>query len=49
MEKMILDDLVNIPIYERPDKVIFSDRVKLVAGGYVEGWGFGERYMTIVD
>ncbi|MBR4303805.1 MAG: hypothetical protein IKT81_00600 [Clostridia bacterium] len=49
MEEIILHDLVNIPIYERPEKVIFSDRVKLVAGGYVEGWGFGERYMTIVD
>jgi oligopeptide transport system substrate-binding protein len=47
MEKMLLDDLVNIPLYERPNKVLFREGIKLPAGQYIVGWGFGEAYMTI--
>ncbi|MBR4304268.1 MAG: hypothetical protein IKT81_02935, partial [Clostridia bacterium] len=47
MEKMLLDELVNIPLYERPNKVLFNEKITLPAGGYIVGWGFGESYMTI--
>ena len=47
MEKQLLDDLVNIPLYERPNKVLFNEKITLPAGGYIVGWGFGEAYMTI--
>ena len=47
MEKQLLDDLVNIPLYERPNKVLFNEKITLPAGGYIVGWGFGEPYMTI--
>ena len=50
MEKIIaVDDLVNIPLYERPEKVLFSNRVKLPVDHYIVGWGFGEIYCEIVD
>ncbi len=50
MEKIIaVDDLVNIPLYERPEKVVFSDRVKLPVDHFIVGWGFGEIYCELVD
>jgi len=47
LEKMILDDLVIIPLYERPNKVLFNEKVKLPADGYISGFGFGVRWATI--
>jgi len=47
MEKMLLDDLVIIPLYERPNKVVFNERVNLPAGKYITGFGFGTRWTTI--
>jgi len=47
MEKMILDDLVIIPLYERPNKVLFNEHVNLPANGYITGFGFGTRWATI--
>ncbi len=50
MEKIIaVDDLVNIPLYERPEKVVFSDRVKLPVDHFIVGWGFGEIYCELID
>jgi len=47
MEKIILDDLVIIPLYERPNKVLFNEKVNLPAGRYITGFGFGTRWATI--
>ncbi len=47
MEKMMLDDLVVIPVYEKPDKVLYSERIHLPVSHYIVGFGFGEKYMTI--
>ena len=49
MEKIMLDDLVVIPLYEKPDKVLYSERVHLPVDHFVIGYGFGERYMTISE
>ena len=47
MEKLLLDDLVVNPVYERPEKVLFADNVHLPVNNYVVGFGFGERYATM--
>ena len=49
MEKILLDELVNVPIYERPNKVLYSTRIHLPVEEYVIGYGFGEKYMTISE
>ena len=50
MERMLVDELyIRIPIYELPSKMLFSERVKLPAGGYINGYGFGEYYAEIVE
>ena len=49
MEKTLLDELVNVPIYERPNKVLYSTRVHLPVKEYVVGYGFGESLMTISE
>ena len=41
MEKMLLDTLCNVPVYEIPTKVVFSENYNLPAGKYVVGYGFG--------
>ena len=49
MEKILLDELVNVPIYERPNKVLYNPRIQLPVKEYVVGYGFGEKYMTITE
>ena len=47
MEKLMLDDLVIIPLYERQNKVLYAERIHLPVDNYVIGLGFGNEYMTI--
>ena len=47
MEKILLDNVVINPVYERPEKVLYSEHVHLPVEHYVIGYGFGERFMTI--
>ncbi|MBQ7623959.1 MAG: hypothetical protein IJS65_01620 [Clostridia bacterium] len=47
MEKILLDEVVINPVYERPEKVLYSEHVHLPVEHYVIGFGFGERFMTI--
>ena len=50
MEKMLVKELyIRIPIYELPSKMLFSERVQLPADGYVNGYGFGEYYVTVFE
>jgi len=49
MEEMILNDRVAIPVYERPEKTVFHERVTLPADGYITGFGFGTRWATISE
>ena len=47
MEKLMLDDLVIIPLYEKQDKVLYSERINLPVENYVVGFGFGTLFMSI--
>jgi len=49
MEKKILEERIIIPVYEKPDRVLFHERVKLPAGKYIVGFGFGTRWATISE
>ena len=49
MEKLMLDEMVIVPVYEIPTKVLYETNVQLPADGYVIGWGFGNQYMTMAD
>ena len=40
MEKMLIDTLCNVPVYEIPTKAVFSENFHLPAGGYIIGLGF---------
>ncbi len=47
MEKIILDELVIIPVHEMPTKVLYSEKVHLPVDHYIVGYGFGEKLMTM--
>ena len=49
MEKLMLDEMVIVPVYEIPTKVLYETNVKLPADGYVIGWGFGNEYMSMTE
>jgi hypothetical protein len=40
MEKMLLDTLCNVPIYEIPTKAVFSENYQLPGDKYIVGLGF---------
>ncbi len=45
MEKILLDDLVIVPIFEIPTKVLYSDKIHLPVDHYIVGYGFGNNLM----
>ncbi len=47
LEKILLDDLVVIPLYELPSKSLFSQRVTLPADRFVNNFGFGYEYAVL--
>jgi ABC-type oligopeptide transport system substrate-binding subunit len=47
MEKILLDEVVVNPVYERPEKVLIADNVHLPVPGYIVGYGLGYTYSTI--
>jgi len=47
LEKIILNDLVIVPLYELPSKALFSQRVTLPAGGFINDLGFGYEFGSI--
>jgi ABC-type oligopeptide transport system substrate-binding subunit len=47
LEKILLDDMVVIPLYELPSKALFSQRITLPADKYVTNFGFGYEYSVI--
>lgn len=47
LEKILLEDLVVIPLYELPSKSLFSQRISLPADGFVNNFGFGYEYAVI--
>ena len=47
LEKILLDDMVVIPLYELPSKALFSQRITLPADKYVNNFGFGADYSVI--
>ena len=49
LEKMILDDVVTIPLYEVPSYRLISDRVHLAVNHYVEGIGYAWLYAEVND
>ena len=49
MEKLMLDEMVIVPVYEIPTKVLYETNVQLPADGYVIGWGFGNEYMSMTE
>ena len=49
MEKLMLDEMVIVPVYEIPTKVLYESNIELPAGGYIIGWGFGNMYMTMTE
>lgn len=50
MEKIMLDELVVIPVYEIADRVLFNQRIKLPVVEYNVSEGFGyPSYVSIVD
>ena len=49
MEKLMLDEMVIVPVYEIPTKVLYETNVQLPADGYIIGWGFGNEYMSMTE
>ena len=49
MEKLMLDEMVIVPVYEIPTKVLYETNIQLPADGYVIGWGFGNEYMSMTE
>ena len=49
LEKLMLDEMVIVPVYEIPTKVLYETNVQLPADGYVIGWGFGNEYMSMTE
>ena len=49
LERMILDDVVTIPLYEVPSYRLISDRVHLAVNHYVEGIGYAWLYAEVND
>lgn len=50
MEKIMLDELVVIPVYEIADRVLFNQRIQLPVTEYNVSEGFGyPSYVSIVD
>ena len=49
LEQILLSDLVIIPLYELPSKALFSGRIKLPSDGFVNNFGFGYEFGTIVE
>lgn len=50
MEKMLIDYVPQVPIFQNNNAQIFQDRIRLVTGGqYVPGLGFATLQADIVD
>ena len=47
LEKILLDDMVVVPLYELPSKALFSQRIDLPGDGYINNFGFGYEYAII--
>lgn len=47
LEKILLDDMVVVPLYELPSKALFSQRITLPADKYINNFGFGYEYSVI--
>jgi ABC-type oligopeptide transport system substrate-binding subunit len=50
MEKIILEERLIIPVYETPDKMLFSNKIVLPTANseYITGYGFGYPYYVSV-
>ncbi|MBQ2866201.1 MAG: hypothetical protein IJE90_06785 [Clostridia bacterium] len=49
LEQILLSDLVIIPLYELPSKALFSSRVQLPTDGFINNFGFGYEFCTLVE
>jgi len=47
LEKILLEDMVVVPLYELPSKALFSQRIHLPGDGYINNFGFGYEYAII--
>ena len=49
MERIYIEDVLAIPVFQVVEKAIFSDRLITPVNTYVSGLGWGTRYFDIMD
>ena len=49
LEKIYLEDVINVPIYVRRNYEVYSDKIQLPFDEYVSGFGFGVMFADIVE
>lgn len=49
VEKVYLDEVINVPLYQSYYYTVYSDRIQLPFDEYVSGFGFGSIYGDVVE
>lgn len=49
LEKIYIEDVINVPVGQSYSYTLFSDRIKLPVKDYVPGFGFGTMFSEIVE
>lgn len=49
MEKIVLDEVAAVPVYEAPNYYLINPKVQLIADQYIPGYGFGYTLSTILE